>query len=178
MKNSARYLFAAGLLLAVLGAIDAAYAIRADECEQQRALYPETWNDVSKATALFKCQSHYAGALVISIGAPDENGRSLMTLVPVQSVDDVKPRIDDENLVHRIWLDADQTRRLKEGKYFATVVRKEDSCWIRGDLSDDPIFFMDNADAQADSPDAGAFYNKAPRIGSFKGQSYSCEPVK
>lgn len=178
MKNSLRYLFGAGLLLAVLGATDAAHAIRPDECEQQRALYPENWNDVSKATALFRCQSHYAGALLVSIGTPDAKGRSLMNLVPIESGDDIKPTIDAEHPVHRIWLDADQTRRLQEGKYFATVVRKQDSCWIRGDLSDDPIFFMDNADAPPDSPDAGAFYNRAPRISSFRGQAYSCEPIK
>ncbi len=178
MKISLRYLFVSGLLLALLGATDAAYAIRADECEQQRALYPENWNDVSKATALFRCQSHYAGALLVSIGTPDAKGQSVMNLVPIESGDGSKPKIDAEHPVHRIWLDADQTRRLKEGKYFATVVRKADSCWIRGDLSDDPIFFMDNADPQADSSDAGAFYNKAPRISSFKGESYSCEPIK
>ena len=178
MRNLALYLFVAGLFPAVLGTTDAAYAVRADECEQQRALYPENWNDVSQAKALFRCQSHYEGALLISIGAPDDNGRSLMNLVPIEPGDDIKLRIDAENPVHRIWLDADQTRRLQEGRYFGTVVRKADSCWIRGDLSDDPIFFMDNADAQPDSPDAGAFYNRAPRIGAFKGQSYSCEPIK
>jgi len=178
MRNLARSLFVAGLLLAVLAATDAAYAISPDACEPQRALYPENWNDVSKATALFRCQSHYAGALLVSIGTPDENGRSLMNLVPIESADAIKPTIDAEHPVHRIWLDADQTRRLQEGKYFATVVRKQDSCWIRGDLSDDPIFFMDNADVSADTSDAGAFYNRAPRISSFKGQSYSCEPIK
>jgi len=178
MRNSARYIYVAGLLLAALGASDAAYAIRADECEQQRALYPENWNDVSKAKALFRCQSHYAGALLVSIGTPDESGRSVMNLVPIESGDAIKPMIDAEHPVHRIWLDADQTRRLMEGTYFGTVVRKEDSCWIRGDLSDDPIFFMDNAETPADSSEASAFYNKAPRISSFKGQAYICEPIE
>ena len=57
-------------------------------------------------------------------------------------------------------------------------MRTQESCWIRGDLSGDPVFFMDNADAQADGPDAGAFYNRAPRISVFKGASYTCAPVK
>ena len=56
-------------------------------------------------------------------------------------------------------------------------MRTQESCWIRGDLSGDPVFFMDNADAQPDSDGAGAFYNKAPRIGAFKGAHYTCEPV-
>ena len=168
----------AALLLAVLAAGDTAVAVRADECEQQRADYPKDWNDVSGAQQLYRCQSHYDGALVVSLGAPDKTGRSLMSLVPIEGDDVTKPRIDDEHQVHRMWLDAEQTRRLEEGRYFATVVRTQESCWIRGDLSGDPVFFMDNADAQPDSPDAGVFYNKAPRIGAFKGVSYTCEPVK
>ena len=70
----------------LLAAMDSASAVRPDECEQQRALYPKNWNDVSKEAAVFKCQSHYSGALMISIGARDERRRSLMSLVPLKSV--------------------------------------------------------------------------------------------
>jgi hypothetical protein len=44
-------------------------------------------------------------------------------------------------------------------------VRKEESCWIRGDLSGDSAFVMDSADPPTDEPDnAGSFYNKSPRF--------------
>ena len=168
----------AALLLAVLAAGHAAVAVREDECEQQRADFPQDWNDVLKAEPLFRCQSHYEGTMLVSVGAPDKSGRSLMNLVPIEPEGAIKLKLDDAHQVHRMWLDADQTKRLREGRYFATVVRTQESCWIRGDLSGDPVFFMDNADAKADSPDAGVFYNKAPRIGAFKGASYTCEPVK
>jgi hypothetical protein len=168
----------AALLLAALAAGDTAVAVRADECEQQRADYPKDWNDVSGAQQLYRCQSHYDGALVVSLGAPDKTGRSLMSLVPIEGDDVTKPRIDDEHAIHHIWLDADQARRLKEGNYFATVVRTQESCWIRGDLSGDPVFFMDNANPPSDSEDAGAFYNRAPRVSVFKGSTYTCEPIK
>ena len=36
-----------------------AEAIRPDECEQQRALFPKEWNDVGKEKPLFFCWSHY-----------------------------------------------------------------------------------------------------------------------
>ena len=49
--------------------------------------YPKDWNDVLKAKPLFRCQSNYEGALVVSIGPPDEKGRSLMNLVPVENDD-------------------------------------------------------------------------------------------
>jgi hypothetical protein len=101
-----------------------------------------------------------------------------MSLFPVENDDPTKLRLDEEHAVHRIWLDADQTRRLREGRYFATVVRTQESCWIRGDMSGDPVFFMDSAEAPSDSDGAGAFYNKAPRVTAFKGGSYHCEPFK
>src|SRR5262249_55930557 len=31
---------------------------------------------------------------------------------------------------------------------------------------------------KSDSPDAGSFYNKAPRFSVFQGDSYSCEAIK
>ena len=178
MRTTTASLLIASLLLVTLAATDVAFAVSADVCEQQRALYPKDWNDVAGAKPLYRCHSHYDGALVVSLGAPDESGRSLMSLVPIEGDDITKPRIDDEHAVHRIWLDADQAQRLKEGRYFATVVRTQESCWIRGDLSGDPVFFMDTADPPSDSEGAGAFYNKAPRISVFKGSTYTCEPVK
>jgi hypothetical protein len=158
--------------------VSSSLAIRPDECEQQRATYPKNWNDVSKDRALFKCQSRYFGPLTIRLGAPDNKGRSLMSLVPVGRDDDIKTNTDSEHAIHRMWLDSDQARRLKEGQYFGTVVRTENSCWVRGDLSGDPVFLMDNTDPPADSQDASAFYNKAPRVSSFKGQAFFCEPIK
>jgi len=178
MRAYASSLLTAALWLAILAASDAAFAVREDECEQQRADFPKDWNDVLKAEPLFRCQSHYEGTMLVSVGAPDKSGRSLMNLVPIEPEGAIKLKLDDAHQVHRMWLDADQTKRLREGRYFASVVRTQESCWIRGDLSGDPVFFMDNADAKADSPDAGVFYNKAPRIGAFKGASYTCEPVK
>jgi hypothetical protein len=34
------------------------------------------------------------------------------------------------------------------------------------------------ANPKSDSPDAGSFYNKAPRVSVFQGDSYSCEAIK
>ena len=168
----------AALSLAFLAARDAGIAVSEDVCEQQRADYPKDWNDVAGAKHLYRCQSHYDGALVVSISAPDKSGRSLMNLVPIEGDDLTKLRLDDEHQVHRMWLDAEQTRRLEEGRYFATVVRTQESCWIRGDLSGDPVFFMDNTNPPSDSEGAGAFYNQAPRVSVFKGSTYTCEPIK
>lgn len=164
---------------AVLALSSPAHAVRPDECEQQRALYPQSWNDISKETPLFECRSHYSYPLLITVGTPDDKGRSLMSLVPAKSNADLTPAADAKHPIRRIWLDADQARRLREGKYFATVVRSEESCWIRGDLGGDPIFFMDNANPPTEGePGESAFYNKAPRISVFEANAYSCEPVK
>ena len=87
--------------------------------------------------------------------------------------------VEQTHGVLRIWLDKEQTQRLLDGNYFATVVRKEKSCWIRGDLNGDTVFFMDNANPPADDEkEAGAFYNKAPRFSVYRGNAYDCEPVK
>jgi hypothetical protein len=34
------------------------------------------------------------------------------------------------------------------------------------------------ANPKPDSPDAGSFYNKAPRFSIFHGDSYECEAIK
>jgi hypothetical protein len=83
-----------------------------------------------------------------------------------------------QDVLH-IWLDRERTRRLRDGKYFATVVRKENSCWIRGSIDEDVVFLMDNAHPLEDDPGAaGYFYNKAPRF-SVLGDGYvNCEPFK
>jgi hypothetical protein len=158
-------------------------AISPDECEQQRAVFPKEWNDVSKEKPLFFCWSHYSGAFKVTLGAADEKGRRLMSLVPLEG----SPKNSKQDIsrdVFRIWLDKEQTRRLQEGKYFATIVRQKGSCWIRGSLDgpedgkEDSVFFMDNANPKSDGPDAGSFYNKAPRFSVFQGDSYQCEAIK
>jgi hypothetical protein len=173
-----------GLFVALLLAtMHSAFAIRPDECEQQRALYPERWNDVSRDKPLFICTSHYSGSLRVMVGRTDRAGRTLMSLVRLKGSDaDAVP--DPSKDVYRIWLDREQSRRLRAGRYFATIVRQKNSCWIRGSLGSekdggDQVFFMDNGDPPADKPkEAGSFYNKAPRFSVFQGDAYTCEPVK
>jgi hypothetical protein len=153
-------------------------AVRPDECEQQRAQYPKVWNDVSGETAIFDCISHYSGALRIKIGDTGGAQRTMMSIVPLTHDSKGVQAEDPSRRVYRIWLDDEQVNRLKTGKYFATIVRKQGSCWIRGDLNGDPIFFLDNAASTPDGPGIGAFYNKAPRISAFKGDAYTCEAIK
>ena len=162
------------LLVATLAPRDAG-AVAADECETQRALFPKDWNDVTGENPVWTCRSHYAGLLQVRLGAPDRAGRHPMSLVPVRDDGKDGVRRDPDRPIFRIWLDADQVKRLRRGAYFATVVRAEASCWIRGDLSDDTVFFMDAARPAPDRDDAGAFYNKAPRLGAFGGQAWDCE---
>jgi hypothetical protein len=169
--------------LLLLATMQSALAVRPDECEQQRAQYPTRWNDVSQEKPLFTCTSHYSGSLRVMVGKTDRGGRTLMSLVGLKGNDaDAVP--DPSKDVYRIWLDREQLRRLRAGRYFATIVRQENSCWIRGSLSSDKggsdqVFFMDNADPPADKPEeAGSFYNKAPRMSVFQGDAYTCEPVK
>ena len=106
-----------------------------------------------------------------------------MSLVPL-AANDKKAKQDTSKDVFRIWLDREQTRRLEDGKYFATIVRQKGSCWIRGALSGpddgqaDTVFLLDMANPKSDSPDAGSFYNKAPRFSVFQGDSYECETIK
>jgi hypothetical protein len=174
--RSAMRAITSAAVLCMLIAIPA-HAVAPDECEQQRALFPKQWNDVSKEKPLFLCWSHYSGAFKITLGTPDDKGRRPMSLVPLER-NDAKAKQDTSKDVFRIWLDQEQIHRLQEGKYFATVVRQKESCWIRGDLSGDPVFFLDGANPKSDSPDAGSFYNKAPRFSVFQGDSYSCEAIK
>jgi hypothetical protein len=168
---------AIGSMTVLLAGLPAAHAIRPDECEQQRALYPAVWADVSREQPLFDCASHYAGSLRIKLGPTDASGRTLMSLVPLKWFGQTALE-DPASTIYRIWLDKEQVDRLKAGKYFATIVRKESSCWVRGNLDKDPIFLLDNADPPADTPDAGSFYNKAPRTSAFEGDAYECKPVK
>src|SRR5260370_18650796 len=78
---------AVGSLAVLLANLSGAHAVRPDECEQQRKLYPEVWADVSHGQALFECASHYAGSLRIKLGPPHPAGRRLMNLVPLQWFD-------------------------------------------------------------------------------------------
>jgi len=165
-----------------------AEAIRPDECEQQRTLFPKEWNDVSKEKPLFFCWSRQAGSFRVTLGTADRQGRRLMSLVPLEEHPDPTQKVDAKQDtskdVFRIWLDKEQARRLEAGKYFATIVRQKESCWIRGTLSgpddgdSDSVFFLDNANPRPDGPDAGSFYNKAPRFSVFRGDSYDCEAIK
>ena len=157
--------------------VSPAAAVSPDECEQQRALFPKDWNDVSRGKPLFRCWSHYSGAFRVTLGPTDDQGRRLLSLVPLDSNrDDAKQ--DTSKDVFRIWLDKEQAQRLEQGKYFATVTRQRESCWMRGDLSGDSVFFLDNANPKPDGPDAGSFYNKAPRFSVFQGDSYQCDAIK
>jgi hypothetical protein len=154
-----------------------AAAIAPDECEQQRALFPKEWNDVGKEKPLFYCWSHYSGRFRVTLGSADDKGRRLLSLVPLEG-HGADAKQDTSKDVFRIWLDKEQARRIREGKYFATITRQRESCWIRGDLSGDSVFLLDNADPSSDSPDTGSFYNKAPRFSVFQGDSYQCEAIK
>lgn len=161
----------------IAGAATRAAAFEADGCEKQRKQYPAEWNDTGAEQLLFACESQAARYLV-KTGATDAAGRTLMSLVPFSrsNTGSIEPGKQD---VLRIWLDKEQAGRLRDGKYFATIVRKEDSCWIRGNMSDDILFLMDNKRPPEDRPgEAGSFYNKAPRF-SVIGSSYvSCDRVK
>ena len=172
-------------LIAALLTTTTALAVSPDECEHQRSQYPKNWTDVSHEKALFDCNSHYSGAIRVKVGASDSAGRTLISIVPLKrgsagpTEDASKPPVEDTSRpIYRIWLDKEQFKRLTDGKYFATILRKENSCWIRGDVDKDEVFLMDNADAPADGPDAGSFYNKAPRFSVFQGDEYECTPIK
>ena len=91
-----------------------------------RRSIPKTGTTCSRPRRCSAASRNTRARCVVSIGPPDENGRSLMNLVPVENDDQTKLRLDDEHAVHRIWLDADQARRLQEGRYFATVVRTQE----------------------------------------------------
>jgi hypothetical protein len=122
--------------------------------------------------------SHYGDPIRVTIGQPDEHGRQLMSLVPIERFED-QAKQDTKKHVYRIWLDREQAERLLQGKYFASIVRQLRACWIRGDLSDGPLFFMDNTDPPSDEgTESGSFYNKAPRFSVFQGNAYDCEPIK
>ena len=154
-----------------------AQAFEADGCEKQRRQYPANWSDTSAEKTLFTCESQQ-GRFLVKIGATDPAGRILMSLVPFSRTN-AGAKVETGKDVLRIWLDKEQTRRLRGGKYLATVVRKETSCWIRGNIDEDVIFLMDNAHPPEDDPGAaGVFYNKAPRISLLAGAYVNCEPFK
>ena len=166
------------LAIALLaGATSQAAAFAPDGCEQQRKQYPDKWNDTSAEKKLFICESQQ-GRYIVKVGTIDTAGRTLMSLVPFSRTN--KGEITETGQgVLRIWLDKEQTARLRDGKYMATVVRREDSCWIRGNIDSDVIFLMDNANPKEDNPGAaGSFYNKAPRFSVIGDGSISCERAK
>src|SRR5260370_22895485 len=153
---------AVGSLAVLLANLSGAHAVRPDECEQQRKLYPEVWADVSQEQALFECASHYAGSLRIKLGAADGSGRALMSLVALKWFGQTALE-DPASGIFRIWLDREQVDRLKAGKYFATIVRREGSCWIPGNLHKDPCFPLASADPPAETPNAASLCNLARR---------------
>ena len=161
----------------VVGATTGAAAFAPDGCEQQRKQYPEKWNDTSAEKKLFICESQ-RGRYFVKVGATDTARRTLMSLVPF-SRSNTGAITESEQDVLRIWLDKEQTARLRDGKYLATIVRREDSCWIRGSIDHDVIFVLDNARPPPDDPKfAGSFYNKAPRFTVLGNDYLSCDPVK
>jgi hypothetical protein len=166
------------LAIALLAAATAqAHGFAADGCEQQRKQYPANWDDTSAEKALFTCESQQA-RFYVKTGATDRAGRTLMSLVPFSRTN-AGVKVETGHDVLRIWLDKEQTRRLRDGKYLATVVRKENSCWIRGSIDEDVVFLMDNAHPPEDDPGtAGSFYNKAPRFTVLGNGSTNCEPFK
>jgi hypothetical protein len=172
--RDARVFLAIALIVA---ATAQARAFAPDGCEQQRKQYPAKWNDTSAEKTLFTCESQQ-GRFYVKTGATDTAGRTLMSLVPF-SRNNAGAKVETGQDVLRIWLDKEQTRRLRDGKYFASVVRKENSCWIRGSIDEDVVFLMDNANPPEDDPGAaGMFYNKAPRFSVLGGGYVNCEPFK
>lgn len=172
-----RYRRAFLAIVLAVAATTRAGAFAADGCEQQRKQYPANWNDTSAEKILFICESQ-GGHFYVKMGATDGAGRTAMSLVPFTRTN-AGAIAETGHDVLRIWLDKEQTGRLRDGKYMATVVRKENSCWIRGDLDEDVVFFMDNAHPPADDPGAaGSFYNKAPRFTVLGSAFLSCEPFK
>jgi hypothetical protein len=104
---------AVGSLAVLLANLSGAHAVRPDECEQQRKLYPAVWADVSQEQPLFECASHYAGSLRIKLGAADGSGRALMSLVPLKWFGQTALE-DPASGIFRIWLDKEQVARLRE----------------------------------------------------------------
>lgn len=167
-----RLLLAFVAMLSV-SAMQPAAAFSSDGCDQQRHQYPINWNDTSGERTLFTCSSHYGGNVRIKIGKPDESGRTMMSLVFLTR----SGASETKHGILRIWLDREQADRLRAGRYFATVLRKENSCWIRGDLDGDAVFFLDNAKLGADNKEkGGSFYNKASRFSVYEGNAYDCRP--
>jgi len=165
------------MIALMVSAAPPARAFEADGCEKQRKQYPANWNDTSAEKTLFACESQQ-GRFFVKIGTTDRAGRTLMSIVPF-SRDNKGVREETGQDILRIWLDREQTSRLRDGKYFSTVVRKEGSCWIRGSIDEDVIFLMDNAHPPEDHPGAaGVFYNKAPRISLLGGAYVNCERFK
>src|SRR5258708_19056248 len=175
----------AALLAAALCLLMAppAAAVRPDECEQQRAMFPKDWNDVSKEKPLFYCWSHYSGALRVTLGPADDKGRRLLSLVPLEERR-ANAKQDKSKDVFRIWLDKEQADRLQQGKYFATITRQRESCWIRGALSgaddgqEDSVFFMDNANPKSHRPDARSFFTQPHPFTGFHVHAHDCEAIK
>src|SRR5260370_27865992 len=94
-----------------------AAAVRPDECEQQRAMFPKDWNDVSKEKPLFYCWSHYSGALRVTLGPADDKGRRLLSIVPLEK-HRANAKQDKSNNVFLICLVKNLSHLMLHAKYF------------------------------------------------------------
>jgi hypothetical protein len=174
---SARWSRARGLAMLAMTA-RFAWAVSATECEDQRAFYPKDWNDTSDQTLILECKVSQAPPVFVKIGKPDAQGRTPMSVVP-DGMDEKSKSDDSEAKVYRIWLDAEQAKRVRAGKYFATVLRDEKACFIRGHVENGGmVFFIDGANPRSDSDDKGSFYNKAPRFGVMGSDMIECKARK
>ena len=109
------------LAIALLVAATApAHAFAPDGCEQQRKQYPANWDDTSTEKTLFTCELQQA-RFYVKIGVTDKAGRTLMSLVPFSrrnaGVTNAGVKVETGHDVLRIWLDKEQARRLRDGKY-------------------------------------------------------------
>src|SRR5262245_20757855 len=108
MRDQLAFIAVALLIAATTGA----RGFVADGCEKQRKQYPANWNDTSTEKTLFTCESQQV-RFYVKIGATDAAGRSVMSLVPF-SRSDKGAKTETGQDVLRIWLDREQTRRLRE----------------------------------------------------------------
>ena len=84
------------------------------------ASYPENWNDTWAEKKLYICESQ-RGRYYVKIGTTDAARRTLISLVPFTR-SNTGEITEDSDGVLRVWLDKDQTARLRDGKYMATIV--------------------------------------------------------
>jgi hypothetical protein len=155
-----------------------ARAVSGTECEDQRAFYPKDWKDTSDQKVILECKVSQSPPVFVKIGKPDRRGLTPVSVIPHGMDEKGNSDLADPKVL-RIWLDAEQTKRLKAGRYFATVLRDEEACFIRGHVADGgTIFFIDGANPKSDYADKGSFYNKAPRFGVMGTDMIECKAAR